>query len=147
MCVCVCVCVCARQMMPHTLQKNVKSPKYNALQGHMLPLVKILWVWKREKEKEWERREKGHFWVAMLPTYLWLSLHYPQVLLFFLLSFNLTFPLHLLFHTHSNSLSLSPGVRMRVGHRGDLRALQPLSARCVCKKGGACKENSNYSFI
>lgn len=78
----------------------------------MLPLVKILWAWDRERK---QRREKGHFWVAMLPTCLslslWLSFHLPLLILFFLLSFNLTFPLHLLTvsftQRHTQTLSLS----------------------------------------
>ncbi len=105
--VCVCVCVCQTDDATH-YRKIKKALKYNALQGHMLPLVKILWAWERERK---QRREKGNFWVAMLPTSLWLSLHIPQLLLFFLLSFNLTFPLHLLTvsftQKHTQTLSLS----------------------------------------
>lgn len=131
--------------------------KYNSLQGHMLPLVKILWAWDRERK---QRREKGHFWVAMLPTCLSLSLSdYLSISLYSFFSFSClsTSPFPFIFslslsHKDTLKLSLSPGVRMRVGHRGDLRALLPLSVRCVCltesvcKKGGVWKENSNYSF-
>lgn len=43
-------------------------------------------------------------------------------------------------HKDTLKLSLSPGVRMRVGHRGDLRALLPLSVRCVCLTESVCKK-------
>lgn len=99
----------------------------------MLPLVKILWAWERE----------DHFWVAMLPTSFWLSFHL-SINSFFSSSCLSSSPFPFIFslspsHRHTQ-LSLSPGVRMRVGRWGDLRALLPLSARCVCLTESVCKK-------
>ncbi len=131
-------------MMPHTLQKNVKIPKYNTL--HVAIDQDPLSVKERERERMKGEKKDIFELLCYQPISDYLSITLKSFYSSSCLSTS-PFPSSSLSHILKLSLSLSPGVRMRVGHRGDLRALQPLSARCVCKKGGACKENSNYSFI
>lgn len=148
------VCVCVPDRWRHTLYRKIKKAlKYNALQGHMLPLVKILCAWERERKQKGEKKDIFELLCYQpLSDYLSISLNS-----FYSSSCLSTSPFPFIFslslsHKNIPKLSLSPGVRMRVGHRGDLRALLPLSARCVCltesvcKKEGEWKENSNYSF-
>lgn len=71
-------------------------------------------------------------WLTVQPSPL--SLLSVFLSFFSLLSFILTSFSHLLTvsFTQRQAHSLSLCVGMRVGHRGDLRALLPLSLRCVC---------------